>query len=109
VIAAASLGVAAGVAIHYPATKPLVLRHTRSPYEDVAWAQVSYPGHDCQYIASGNAQRSGSVVVEDVADVRVSNRTTPLALVIVGCNLNHLYVNLFAFSLGTDRRRPVLL
>ena len=111
VIAAAGLGIAGGVAIHNPATKFSVVRarHPRSPYQDVSWPKVSYPGLDCQYIASGNVRRPGSIVIEDVAVVRVTGRTTPLALVIAGCNLNHLYVNLFAFTIGTDRSRPILL
>ena len=77
-----------------PATQS-VAQPARAPYNDVAWTPLPYPGLNCQYIAQGNVNYPGSIVLEQVADVHVTGRSEPLALVVVSCNLNHVYANLY--------------
>jgi hypothetical protein len=75
-------------------------RATPSPYSHVRWTSLTYPGLNC------GGERT---VVEYLKLVPVSIRRTPVALAVVGCNFNHLYVHAYVFRPGADQSHPILL
>jgi len=75
-------------------------RPASSPYSQVRWTRLAYPGLDC-----GGA----ATVVEYLKLVPVATRRIPVAVAIVACNYNHLYAHAYVFRPGADRLRPVLL
>jgi hypothetical protein len=90
---------------------PSVAIRFATSYDHVQWTALSYPGLHCGYYSAqtANVGATGTYVLEQVAEVRVTGRSAPLAMVAVGCNLNHLYANLYAFSPGPDPSKPVLV
>jgi hypothetical protein len=84
--------------------------HLGTPYRNVPWTALSYPGLHCAYISQGgNVAAPGAIVVVRLAEVRVAGRAAPLAIAVVSCNENHYYANFFAFRPGANPKRPVLL
>jgi hypothetical protein len=74
-----------------------------APFAGVRWAGLEYPGLAwCR----GFTPR---LIVERTTLIQVSGHATPIALVMVTCNLNHLYANLYAFTSSPDPKRPRLL
>ena len=71
-----------------------------APFAGVQWARLHYPGLNCG---------SAGMIAEQVEGMRVSRRSSPVALVMVGCGYNRLYANLYAFTPGPDRHQPRLL
>lgn len=74
-----------------------------APYAGANWSALDYPG-----IAWCTRPHPG-LSVEQLAEVPVSGRSVPVAIVMVTCNLNHRYANLYALVPSGDPKRPMLL
>jgi hypothetical protein len=74
-----------------------------APFAGVRWAALEYPG--LAWCRGFNPR----LIVERTTLIHVSSRAAPIALVMVTCNLNHWYANLYAFTSSLDSKRPRLL
>jgi hypothetical protein len=79
-----------------------------APYRGVHWAELSYPGLTRCFVSPARVPSGGPLILEKVDIVTVSGRSEPLALVVVSCNINHAYANLYAFGPGAAGQ-PALL
>jgi hypothetical protein len=73
------------------------------PFAGVRWAALEYPG-----LAWCRGFRP-RLIVERTTLIHVSGRAAPIALVMVTCNVNHWFANLYAFTASPDPKRPRLL
>jgi hypothetical protein len=90
---------------------PSTLMRLPAPYDRVQWTSLRYPGLQCRYYSdkTANVRTTGRLVLEQLGELRVTGRTSPLALAVVGCNLSVEFANLFTFAPGSDPSHPVLV
>jgi hypothetical protein len=94
-----------------PAAPPAAVTHVPAPYDQVRWTSLNYPGLRCKFYSdkTANVDTTGKLVLERLAELRVTGRSAPLAVVVVGCNLSAAFANLYTFAPGPDPSHPVLV